>query len=568
MMNDITDKPSWDEKVFDRDIVAKWTDEAISKMGFTRDMVEWCIAELRDKALEFRRTGMVGVLDVGTEIVKSDTVVGAEIREELVRNCERLSAEVEVDWHPGSNGQVRNLVHPSLYSLVYGQSRIIDRGGDGDRSMTLENCLEFIRKGTVLGNPIDVKNGRDSDWKWSDKYQWLPCEVALKDDGTVKITSYINNLHPEHHRYMYKTVELLIECAIPLWNKCLATQTSCQPEKRIQCIKADYEGGEPNIYGMSKEDKLNIIKNWSEPEGPLFWLKTNDEMEDELQDVDNFDAWIDSDDYNIEAAIHGLWQVKRQLKIPDPGIYTSDFRKDLDPVNLVRHYKYKGLQVIVKIASIELTPENKKHAGGKWHLEGMANENIIATALYYYDCHNVTNSRLQFRHKAELDSSEMQYEQNDHSGLETIYGLPPGGLTDEPMTQELGSVSTIQGRMLAFRNHLQHRVDSFELIDATKPGWRRFVALWLVDPKSSVLSTRVIPPQRYDWWLEAVEQSTNMDERLPAQLTEMVRAEGRKMTMTMDEAKIHRLELMKERTAFAEHVDNRVAVDSYNFCEH
>lgn len=31
---------------------------------------------------------------------------------------------------------------------------------------------------------------------WSDTYQWLPANVALREDDTVKFTSYINNLHP------------------------------------------------------------------------------------------------------------------------------------------------------------------------------------------------------------------------------------------------------------------------------------------------------------------------------------------------------------------------------------
>ncbi|KAF9335664.1 hypothetical protein BGZ91_010407 [Linnemannia elongata] len=52
----------------------------------------------------------------------------------------------------------------------------------------------------------------------------------------------------------------------------------------------------------------------------------------------------------------------------------------------------RPLQVIVKLANIELTPDNPKYEGGTWHVEGMANENIVATGIYYYYTDNITES--------------------------------------------------------------------------------------------------------------------------------------------------------------------------------
>ena len=79
-------------------------------------------------------------------------------------------------------------------------------------------------------------------------------------------------------------------------------------------------------------------------------------------------------------------------------------------------------QVIVKLASIELTPEKPKYDGGSWHLEGMLNEHIVATAIYYYDVDNITSSGIRFRHEADLDDCELQYEQDDHGPLSTVFG--------------------------------------------------------------------------------------------------------------------------------------------------
>ena len=51
----------------------------------------------------------------------------------------------------------------------------------------------------------------------------------------------------------------------------------------------------------------------------------------------------------------------------------------------------------VKLANIELTPENPEYNGGVWHVEGMENENIVASGIYYYTSENITPSLLGFR---------------------------------------------------------------------------------------------------------------------------------------------------------------------------
>lgn len=49
------------------------------------------------------------------------------------------------------------------------------------------------------------------------------------------------------------------------------------------------------------------------------------------------------------------------------------------------------------MASIILTPENPKYDGGVWHIEGLRNENIVSTGIYYYHSENITESHLEFR---------------------------------------------------------------------------------------------------------------------------------------------------------------------------
>ena len=42
-MNRLTDKPGWEKKIFDKNIVAKWKNEALSAPGvdISEKMVEW-----------------------------------------------------------------------------------------------------------------------------------------------------------------------------------------------------------------------------------------------------------------------------------------------------------------------------------------------------------------------------------------------------------------------------------------------------------------------------------------------------------------------------------------------
>ncbi|KAF2802130.1 uncharacterized protein BDZ99DRAFT_402040, partial [Mytilinidion resinicola] len=124
------------------------------------------------------------------------------------------------------------------------------------------------------------------------------------------------------------------------------------------------------------------------------------------------------------------------------------------------------------------------------------------------------------------------------------------------------------GRLIAFPNTLQHCVQPFALEDKTRPGHRRFLVLWLVDPYYRVMSTRNVSPQRHDWWLEAGlnQVGDKVYGRLPVELaTELGEMIG-EWPMGIAEAQALRLELMEERTNLMDTVYGNLEV--YNFCEH
>ena len=62
-------------------------------------------------------------------IWQSGSLVPADIRNELLTCVAQLEdvSDEEKDWHPGSNNQVLDLVHPSMYCVVYGHTLARER---------------------------------------------------------------------------------------------------------------------------------------------------------------------------------------------------------------------------------------------------------------------------------------------------------------------------------------------------------------------------------------------------------------------------------------------------------
>ena len=571
----ITDKTDWPRKLYDEQIVNRWKEEVreISQALVDADVFEWVLRELRDKASDLATTGYVKAIDTASRVVKADNFVGKSLRQQLTDAARKLSDSVPKDWHPNSDNQVLNLVHPSLFPLVYGSSRVLTVGQTSLATPLASDSSTEISQGDQHVDPTRGRKYCIPEMKYkglfSTRYQWLPCEVAFEGDAgaNVRITSYVNNLHPARHQDLYGVLERMLSKAIPLWNAVLFRELDGRTAPRIRTKAAEFDTPEPDSSEFphqwddpGSDRNLELIKRvekyYEQPDNPM-WT----DLEDEYFDEDDYDQWgipenwRDTDYWGDEwppsRLVEKRWRRIRQLQHPQPTC--ESWKEDLENVILEEEFRKRGLQVIIKLSSIELSPERPHFEGGGWHLEGMLNEHICATAIYYYDVANITTARIAFRQTAALDSMKMRYEQDDHEPLAQIFGCQ--SLTGEPAIQEIGSVATPEGRMIAFPNTLQHRVEPFELQDMTQPGHRRFLVLWLVDPYYRILSTANVPSQQSQWWQDpgktpAVPGSDEVVQNL----------------MTLEEAKEHRLELMKERTAFHERVEGDV--ETYNFCEH
>lgn len=196
-MTMITDKPDWDRKVFDDEIVAKWrteivtpvvshsannehdTDEkyddggapggvfttAAQDQGFSPRMFDWAIAELRYKARLLPEVNCIEALD---GVWKSDTIVSRSLQESLrvaIAKLENLPAKA-LDWHPGSGGQVLDIVHPSIYPLVYGVSRVLM---DSSLKCGVNDCLSWVGQGSTTSWKPDFRSPTGA--QYSRRYQ-------------------------------------------------------------------------------------------------------------------------------------------------------------------------------------------------------------------------------------------------------------------------------------------------------------------------------------------------------------------------------------------------------------
>ncbi|MEU3889132.1 DUF4246 domain-containing protein [Streptomyces sp. NPDC029041] len=463
-------KAGWFDKRNDAGIVARWTQEAVSH-GLTEAQVRYVVDELAHyAALRDERTGVeVSAVD---GVWQSDTLVDDILRSRLRKAVEVLEQvpEEERDWHPGSDGQVLDLVHPSLFCLVRGVSGAPER---------------------AWRNPTN----HYSKYEFSEKFQWLPTDVDVSDEGDVVFRSYVNNVHPEAHQELASVLPDVFARMRPLLENVLTDLRHPRPLR----IEAD-------PYGWYD----------SEPEYPDRSSYSDDGAYEEARH-----AW---------AEAHDAWWEDRRPVVPDAPAFTPPERPDESArVDL----RGRRLQVIVKLATIHLTPGKPEYPGGSWHVEGMLNERIVSTGIYYWDSENITESQLGFR--AALDDPD--YQQNDDNGLREVYGLED----EDALNQMLGSAATPAGRCLAFPNVLQHRVGSFRLVDPTRPGYRKILAFFLVDPSETIVSTSDVPPQQP--WSDT-------------------------STMTLEEAKRYREQLMQERKFFVDEHNEQLYEREFSLCEH
>ena len=377
----VTCKDDWYQKIFDDKIVSKWKEELKDKIN-SSDSYNLAIKILRSTSqgsdINFGKDCSYEEIYMNcrlksddsseecydtcphvtcsctspdntlTEYIDSGSFLGEEMIDNLKTTINTMLAESEIDWHPDSDQRVRDLIHPSLYCYAPGVTP--------DDVLNLDNTTEI-------------------------KMRWLPSELSVDTEYNCKYLSYINN----------------------------------------------YDEGQFTSLKPQLEDVLKIF-------------------------VPKFEKIL---------------------------------KKDL---------KDKRLQVITKISSTHLSKDKPNFDGGSWHIEGVPEENIVATGIHYLTVEGISDSYLEFRKPTYVNDDYLDYPQHDHVYTRHHYGLTDHH--DGEMNRYLGLIKCKEGKSAVFPNTLQHHVKDFSLKDGINEGTRIIVVFFLIDPDRRVASTENIAPQQ------------------------------------------------------------------------
>jgi len=138
-----------------------------------------------------QKTGAVNVYT--GDVVKSDVAIPESLKQSLkaaVKKLEDVPARHK-DYHPGSDGKVLDLVHPSLFPLIYGRSQILK-----DSLVPLETCIKLSGSGETIQvrdeeeRKLNPFAGSGQGWQqgapYSNKFQWLPCDIDISQPTGAK----------------------------------------------------------------------------------------------------------------------------------------------------------------------------------------------------------------------------------------------------------------------------------------------------------------------------------------------------------------------------------------------
>ena len=305
------------------------------------------------------------------------------------------------------------------------------------------------------------------------------------------ITSYINNVHPAAHRRLYFTLEKFIDVLLPLFNCTLMDLKA--PGYQNQRFHLAESGRDPMILrepGYFRPPEQRAIVDWLDKQGRY---------------------------------------------------------QDFIYVDLMKEFWNIGIQMVLHLQDINLTPETPQYEGEHWHIQGQMNERVCATAHYVYAHQNTTLPTISFRRRINPEEAGL---------AKACITSPPfapemyGVEGNDPPIQKLGEVSLREGRAVVFPNTFQTKLNPFSLADPSKPGHVRLLTLHLIDPNRRAMSTAMVPCQRRDWWAREMRSTCPRFWRLPTEVWENIVGMVDGWPLGMEEAQQMRTQFKEERERF------------------
>ncbi|KAJ8331811.1 hypothetical protein O5D80_000116 [Batrachochytrium dendrobatidis] len=481
-LHSILCKPMWWIDITNQHIVEQWRADSLdrnispSTFNLALEQLEVFVKQLVCNGSDGFGTIVPGPVEL-TYIL--DNGIPDNVHTRLMTNV----SDIEHGSNHNTGQMVHNLIDASMYSVVYGQTMIAPLSIRLEYT-TMVPCDILLSTRLVSDTPII-----DSSPEFiSRKFQCLPSEFRVEQDGSVTINSYINNLNPIWHRDMYKCIAKIFKCFVPMFESLIRTM-----DPRFKYI--DIHNGIQGYESPSQSDHDDV-----EPESD------HDDVEPE-SDHDDVEPESDYDDVEPE----------------------SDY-ESAKPVSLGGC----NLQVIVKLTNIQLTPSKPKYDEGNWHIEGPINESIVATGLYYYDVENITTPKLDFR----VAVDRFEYQGASDMYWKDVYDIDQ----ESPHNQYIGSLELPNGRCVVYPNRYQHKEQSFELADPTQPGHCKILTFFVVNPACRIVSTAHVAPQQPQWYNSSLDK-TPIPPELWNDITQYIQG-----VQSPAEAKHYRDELTSDRT--------------------
>ncbi|KAJ7284565.1 hypothetical protein C8J57DRAFT_1216984 [Mycena rebaudengoi] len=390
--------------------------------------------------------------DVGVFV--SDGLVPVGLHRELILQLDLLAQGEPMDFHPGSNGKVQDLIHPSLYPLVLGETFV----SDPSKFSTLPTHNLF-----TTGIQAD---STQYPQMFSSRYSWIPSVFEVSEDGTnAHIQSYINGLGSrEHFPRLYRIIEKVFVLALPHLERTMNFRYKYTESPAVMRWRERYAarggrggGDSPSIKRSRWE---NLLKQQAEEKASHAAKAQKDFPSSE----------------RVEDPIH-------VTPSENSGPFTFRGRK---------------LKVIVKAANYHMKAGDEYT--GSWHMEGMPHERIVASVIYYYDTDKaIVDKGLKLRKGRNPDvdfPSRDEFYHEDYDNVDSVSDYPSDWESESSGTSflspyiSLGSVPTTNflgnettGRMLSFPNWIQHQVGHLSVSDSADKyiAKRKILCFFLVD---------------------------------------------------------------------------------------
>jgi len=156
------------------------------------------------------------------------------------------------DWHPRSNKQVLDLVHPSLYPIVYGRTLEYP---DGSRNPSELAAIPAPDKDTAM---------LVSRYTLSEQFSWLPTDFTVSEDGeSVRPLGYINNLHPSRHTALYDSLGGVIASFVPLFERTLTDLAHQLPKRTGDSYNYEEVDPLPDLsYIKHHQERIRASRKW------------------------------------------------------------------------------------------------------------------------------------------------------------------------------------------------------------------------------------------------------------------------------------------------------------------